>query len=252
MYLNGYSVRVVGGQEVAGGYVEIQHDKQYKLSLRNANDVRCDAKVMIDGNHVGTWRIGANSNVLIERPVHDNGRFTAYLKDSKEGRTVGLKDGNPSLGLISVEFLPEVKVTYTYTPGRTVYVYPHYVWPSGPYPQREPYYWGSYYQTICDNSTFDMNITCNTSLESYSDESGAVLFTSRSDPPRAMQVSEKSKEMGTGLSGHSHQSFREVGSLNYDYARMTTINLRLVEHRHDNEGPRPLMQNATTVPPRVR
>ena len=53
MYMNGFSVKVIPGNEVAGGYVEIAHGTVYRLALRNDTDVRCDARVEIDGTNVG-------------------------------------------------------------------------------------------------------------------------------------------------------------------------------------------------------
>jgi len=56
---------------------------------------------------------------------------------------------------------------------------------------------------------------------------------------------------GTGLSGHSNQSFRTVGDICYDYSRQTTIHLRLVAARNDE--PRPLCSTMTSnpIPPPV-
>lgn len=107
MYLNQYSVRVVGGNEAAGGYVEMSHGQQYSLSLRNDRLVRCDARVEVDGKHVGTWRIAANSSVTLERPAHDTGHFTFYKAGTPEARQVALNEYAPELGLIRVVFTPE-------------------------------------------------------------------------------------------------------------------------------------------------
>ena len=52
---------------------------------------------------------------------------------------------------------------------------------------------------------------------------------------------------GTGLSGHSNQEFVNVAELDYDYARRTVINIRLVLKNGDE--PRPLAQLSTPVPP---
>lgn len=114
MYLNQFSVRIPQGTE-SSGYVELVHNTQYTLILRNSRAVRCDARVEIDGKHVGTWRIGANSNVKLERPVHDTARFTFYKLGSKKGRKAELDSGNPNLGLVKVTFTPEKSIAWSDT-----------------------------------------------------------------------------------------------------------------------------------------
>ena len=110
MYLNQFSVRVIGGNEQSGGYVELPHGKKYSLSLRNGRDVRCDARVEIDGKDVGTFRIDASRTIRLERPAHDTGRFTFYKLGTAEAHQAGLEEGNPNLGLVKVTFTPEGKV----------------------------------------------------------------------------------------------------------------------------------------------
>ena len=107
MYHNGYSVRVIGGNEVPGGYVEIEHRTKYSLMLRNSLDSQCDAHVEIDGKHVGTWRMNTRSSINLERPVHDTGCFTAYTAGTSDAHLAGLDDSSPDLGLIKVTFTPE-------------------------------------------------------------------------------------------------------------------------------------------------
>lgn len=108
MYLNQFSVVVDGGNEISGGYVEMAHGKQYNLRLRNDRSVRCDAHVEIDGKHVGTWRLDAHRNVILERPAHDTGRFTFYKIGSQDADRAGIFSSNPNLGLIKVTFTPEL------------------------------------------------------------------------------------------------------------------------------------------------
>lgn len=107
MYVNQFSVRVVGGHEVAGGYVEIDHGQQYSLALHNHRGVACDAVVEIDGKPVGTFRLGGYGQVTLERPVNDEGRFTAYHVGTVDGAKVGLQAGAVGNGLIRVTFTPE-------------------------------------------------------------------------------------------------------------------------------------------------
>jgi len=107
MYMNGFSVKVIPGNEVAGGYVEIAHGTVYRLALRNDTDVRCDARVEIDGTNVGKWRIEAHDRIELERGAGSDGQFTAYLPGTHEGNMAGVDYSNPKLGLIGVEFTPE-------------------------------------------------------------------------------------------------------------------------------------------------
>jgi hypothetical protein len=108
MYLNQFSVRIPEGSEVSDGYVSMKHGTQYSLVLKNDRDVRCDAKVEIDGKDMGTYRIQAGDSARLERSSYDNGRFTFYRAESREGQSIGLDKGNPNLGLVKVTFTPEM------------------------------------------------------------------------------------------------------------------------------------------------
>lgn len=107
MYLNNYSVRVIGGNETSGGYVEMNHRQTYQLQLRNSNYRRCDARIEVDGKHVGTWRINGNQSITLERPAHDQGKFTFYKSGTSEAHSAQLSEGDPNLGLVKVTFTPE-------------------------------------------------------------------------------------------------------------------------------------------------
>lgn len=111
MYLNDFSVRIPEGKEVSGGYVEMLHGTTYRLVLRNSRNVSCDARVEIDGKHVGTWRIRGIQSITLERPAHDDGQFTFYKLGTRDGDAVELNGHNPSLGLIKVTFTPEKQKT---------------------------------------------------------------------------------------------------------------------------------------------
>lgn len=107
MRLNSFSVRIPEGTEQDGGYIELKHNTQYSLVLRNSREVRCDAKVEIDGKQIGTWRLEADDSIRIDRPAHDTGRLTFYKLGSAEAESIGLQQGDPNLGLIKVTFTPE-------------------------------------------------------------------------------------------------------------------------------------------------
>jgi hypothetical protein len=74
--------------------------------LTNLAHTRCDAEVRIDGREVGAWRVPAQETVVVERPVHDTGRFTFYEVGSREAGKAGISESD-QLGLLTVVFKPE-------------------------------------------------------------------------------------------------------------------------------------------------
>ena len=110
MYLNNFSLRIVGGSE-RGGYVDMSHGQKYCLQMRSYREERCDARVEIDGQHVGTWRIERRGTINVDRPSHDSGQFTFYRLGSEEGMQAALNGASPDLGLVKVTFTPEVQVS---------------------------------------------------------------------------------------------------------------------------------------------
>lgn len=221
MLLNGYSVRIIGGKPEHAGYVEMQHGKNYSIMLRNNNHRKCDAAVYIDGKHVGIWRIDAFDNIRLDRPAHDDGKFTFYVKGTLSGKESGLDDVDSSdLGLIQVVFTPEKEKD-----------------------------WSIYYSgTVYRKSSFSTPTRGTATSAFFSDSSTAD--TTRTAPLTTQNSSAPEKYIsgGTGLSGKSDQIFGNAHSIEYDYSGQTTINLRLVA---SNGGPRPLTQFSTPIPPAV-
>lgn len=107
MYLNQFSVRVPEGNEISGGYVELRHGQNYTIQLKNDRHLPCDAILEIDGKSIGTFRLYAGSGIKLERPPHDTGQFTFYKIGTHEARQAQLDEGNPDLGLIKVQFIPQ-------------------------------------------------------------------------------------------------------------------------------------------------
>jgi hypothetical protein len=106
--LGDFAVEIPQGMLLATGHVELAHNQKYSIRLVNRSYyLRADAKIMIDGHHVGTWRLNTNSMIEIERPAHDTGCFTFYALGTKEAYLAELK-ANDHLGLVHVEFTPEV------------------------------------------------------------------------------------------------------------------------------------------------
>jgi hypothetical protein len=217
-WLNNFSVVIPESSELAGGYAELQHAQQYSLRLRNSRSTACDAKIEIDGKDVGTFRVYPFASITIERPAHDQSRFTFYKVGSGEARQAQLNESDPNLGLVKVTFMPELAVK----PLPTVYV--SQVGSAAPW---KP--------TATWTSSVDYNnVTASLSTDSFGDVAMAAMPQRRAG--------------GTGLSGHSNQNFNTVAPLNYDQSQMTTIFLRLV---FKSESPKPLTSYSTQVPPRI-
>lgn len=212
MWLNQFSVRIPEGREDSGGYVELPHNTPYTLVLRNSRNVRCDARVEVDGKHVGTWRIHANSNISLERPVHDTGRFTFYKLNTPEAQQAQLNGSDPNLGLVKVTLTPEKQTPAT----------DFSRWYPNPPKAIPPIQW-----QYTDNTA---------QTRSLGDVSASYTASSRSAG-------------GTGLSGQSGQHFHDAESICYDYSQQTVIHLRLV---CKNGGARPLTSFSTPIPPTVR
>ncbi len=231
MYLNQFSVRVEGGIEVAGGYVELTHGKNYSLRLRNDHGVQCDAEVEIDGKVIGIFRLLAHSSMRLERTPDDDGKFTFYELGSREGEQVGLDSANPDLGLVKVTFTPEKKRI-----------------PSNPIPRMRE---GSYFKGDSWEGAVSIGAAnrVNASLDNgHSFQAFSARASNYSDLPAGQEISEG----GTGLSGHSGQTFINVGTIEHDLSQQTVISLRLVGiQRQGKEEPRPLVSHANPVPPRV-
>lgn len=100
-----FEVEIPEGKQLEDGYVEMRHNTQYSLVLKNHPWVPCDTEVAIDGIHVGTWRIESRSEIRIERPVHDTGHFTFFEVGTEEASLAGIAM-NTDNGLVSVTFKP--------------------------------------------------------------------------------------------------------------------------------------------------
>jgi hypothetical protein len=214
MRLNDFSVVIPEGTEIPGGYVELGHGRKFSIRLRNSRGVRCNVQLTVNGKDVGTFRLGPHSNITLERPEHDRGRFTFYKTGTEDAQKAGLGEGDFENGLIRATFTPEM---YSYSIG-TLY-----------YPERTYYY----------NSG-----TADTGDYSPTYTAGAGSRTISCSVPRGGH-----SEGGVGLSGHSNQKFTSAPYISLDYSQQTTINLRLV--CKDNDEPRPLTSRSTPVPPVV-
>jgi hypothetical protein len=216
MYLNRFSVVIPEGREVDDGYVEMSHGQTYTIRLKNSRSVRCNARVEVDGEHVGTFRIGAHSNITLERPSHDHGQFTFYKAGTQEARQAQLdRVSVHDLGLVSVTFTPEKRAKPLKWRHASNHSYPSDPWydPSGTARGRSV---SCYYTNTLEGNMRGMT-------------KGASAG-------------------GTGLSGHSDQQFYQADAMTLDYTQATSINLRLVTR---DSGPRPLTHRSNPTPPPV-
>ena len=110
MKLEPYEVKVPEGRE-SEGYVYLSHNTQYTLLLTNQACARCDAEVWIDGRVVGAWRVPPLKTVVVERPIHETGRFTFYEVGTREAVKAGISESD-QLGLLTVVFKPEALILY--------------------------------------------------------------------------------------------------------------------------------------------
>ncbi len=197
----------------------MDHGQRYRLVLRNSNNERCDARVEVDGNHVGTWRILGHRSITLERPAEDDGHFTFYKLGSPEGAQIQLVD-NANLGLVKVTFTPEVRPRpLPRTRGSSS---ASYAMPAAAAPMQ----WD---ETSSAPASYGISKSASLGMA----DSGAESYSAG----------------GTGLSGHSSQTFGVAQPINLDYSRQTVIHLRLV--CKDEDQPRPLTSHSTPVPPRV-
>ncbi|WP_265594640.1 hypothetical protein [Haloferula sp. BvORR071] len=106
-----YAVAIPEGKEVEGGYVRMEHGTPYSIRLENKSSRRCNARIEIEGNPVGTFRIDQRSHIVLERPSHDTGRFTFFKAGTVEAGQAGIVK-NEAIGLVSVTFVPEMDALY--------------------------------------------------------------------------------------------------------------------------------------------
>lgn len=120
-----FGLKIVGGEELDNGLVLLGHSQKYKIRLVNYDpNLRCNAKVEIDGKVVGNFRIEANNSITIERPHNDTGQFTFYRHGTPEAKKANLLN-NQLDGFIVVSFVPEelevrkIDVSYCLKSSRT-------------------------------------------------------------------------------------------------------------------------------------
>jgi hypothetical protein len=217
MRVGNFSAQVLEGRERESGYVELQHKQQYTIRLGNhCYQRRCDAEVSVDGKVIANLRIESMGTVVLETPPDDpgKGRFTYLELSSEEGRQANLGQvDRGDLGLIRVVFRPERRV------------------------EREEKTSGGVLRGVSPKSLG------STTLDWGGDD--------RPIQSRSCASPMNYAPGGTGLTGHSNQSFVRVAELDHDPSLETIINLRLVADRF---AVRPLQSAraiSNPVPPAV-
>lgn len=198
MRVGNFSVLIPEGSERDSGYVGLEHGNNFVIRLMNHTHQQCDAEVTVDGKDVGCFRIDAHGSCTLERSPDDNGRFTFFSAGTDDANKAGeFGIAAADKGLIQVKFVPERQREYRPSVVRGMGGV-FGMWEGGP------------------------------SMGGWSRDRGTTECDAGNE-----------KTVGgiTGLSGHSDQQFRTVGSIDRDESQAVTISLRLITA---NFGPRPL------------
>jgi hypothetical protein len=75
-------------------YYAIPHNSPYKVKMINNMDLRTNAVLRIDGEVMGKWRIGPYSEILVERPSHNDRKFIFVEESSGAGIMGGVATSN--------------------------------------------------------------------------------------------------------------------------------------------------------------
>jgi hypothetical protein len=87
-------------------FYRMKDNDTYSIFLENTGATKCDARVVIDGELIGVWRIPAKHTALVQSPLNVPRRLV--FNNSSKFKKTDLSQGRlPDNGKISVEFLPE-------------------------------------------------------------------------------------------------------------------------------------------------
>lgn len=217
-------------------YVPLPHGSEYSIKMWNRASTRCDAKVSIDGQDVGTWRIPAREYIKIERPSNISRKFTFYEEGTSESKQAGITSGGDSNGLVSVRFIPEK------------------------YREIIPMFFGDRDESIGMFGSRDgmlgvRDITVNNTTrvlkknERY-DAASKCMMKKHSNSTSGMRSG------GTGLGDKSSQNFTTTSAIVHDTEKAVTITIRLivedtVSDKVYEPAIIPLRRMETMVPPRI-
>lgn len=229
MNFDNFAVGIIGGTEKVGGIVEIPHNTEYSILLRNDHWDDADATVYIDGKEIDTFRVPGSSSITLERPTNNNRKFKFVALGTREAFDAQLED-NDDLGLIQVRFNLGTKKTVPLSPTyKKHYIAPYDPW-SVPFdPYNQPFW---YTQPSCTSQP----------LTTQSNN-----YTTRGACGQSVNCSTYSKAGGTGLGSQSYQQFGIIEGLNY-YGTSVTISLRL---QRAETYTKPLVSRGNPVPKRT-
>ena len=105
MQIGNFSVTIGKGVERESGYVDMQHNTEYTIELRNMGSEDANAQISIDGVDVGTFRVERYDRQIIKRPSHIARNFLFLKLGTPEAEQANLQ-ANSDLGLITVKFIP--------------------------------------------------------------------------------------------------------------------------------------------------
>ena len=226
-------------REIDSGHVLARPGTVYKLRLRNFGPLRCIAQISIDGTSVteSALVLDAYSSTDLERPIggSESGRFTVIAEGDE--RVFGPDGGrdNPNLGLIEVRFRRELPSARRH---REAYDTPDFIAsplrpepspriPPAPGRPMAPPEWkpGEFL-----SKSRRPDITARAHAESFDVETSTL----------SRQDDRMERAAGTGLTGHSTQTFVSVtvGPLEDE---ATVVRLRIVVGTEEAlAAPRPL------------
>jgi hypothetical protein len=226
---NGFSVGISSSGKTTeffkrgNRYVSLRHGSKYSVAMTNSRTTRCDAELFIDDEFMGKFRIGPTRTVKIDRPAHNQKKFTFVEESSFDALKGGLLQGSDSNGIVTVKFYPESDRETMYRNTRS-----------------KGFFSGFFGRIFGTNSTVNntlqsqsnpisnnQNNTNDTSDTTYYSSSGLC----NSAQSRGIQSSgmQSFSSGGTVLRGKSNQRFVDVDDISdTDENNITELTLRLI------------------------
>lgn len=215
MRLEEFEVLVNGKAGGFDGYINMEHQEEYAITIKSYSSKRCDVNIRVDGEDIGTFRLNAWGSASIERPAHTARKLTFLKTSSSEARGVAKGVVSNDRGLIEVCFRPEKERSKR--------------WPIRP--------------LISGGGATGQG------MSDYSYGSSDIETTQCAYPINATMDSRQTSGLESGVTGlgeQSDQSFFEVEDLSTNPNDWVTINLRLVCQAEPKYAP--LTPKATAIP----
>jgi hypothetical protein len=112
--LNGFSLQIkVKNQPVnllnkGLIYFPIPDKSEFVVSMYNPGPTKCDVKLELDGESMGSWRLEANQSIDTGRPVSVKQNFVFKSNAPTSAPTVPSATPQNNCGLITVTYYPEI------------------------------------------------------------------------------------------------------------------------------------------------